>query len=139
MKEKIIELRQKGYSYNQIVKRLGCSKGTVSYHLGKGQKEKNKLRNKLFKKTRKEYLINFSWRYKKLCGCKNCGNKNPVVLEFDHIDRKSKIRPVSHLINEGYSLSVVKEEIRKCDVLCANCHRIRTAKQLNYHKQIWGK
>jgi len=46
MKEKIIELRALGYSYNAIAKQLGCSKGLISYHCGDGQKEKNKNRNK---------------------------------------------------------------------------------------------
>jgi 5-methylcytosine-specific restriction endonuclease McrA len=40
MKEQILELRAKGYSYNKIVEELGCSKGTVAYHCGAGQKEK---------------------------------------------------------------------------------------------------
>ena len=44
VKEKIIELRNLGYSYNRIVKETGCSKGTVSYHCGEGQKEKQKER-----------------------------------------------------------------------------------------------
>ena len=40
MKEKIIELREKGYSYSQIVEELGCSKSTVSYHLNEDTKKK---------------------------------------------------------------------------------------------------
>ncbi len=44
MKEKILELRKEGKTYNQIVELLGCSKSTVSYHCGEGQKEKNKKR-----------------------------------------------------------------------------------------------
>lgn len=40
IKEQILEYRQKGYSYQQIKKVLGCSKGTISYHLGEGQKMK---------------------------------------------------------------------------------------------------
>ena len=44
MKDKILELRSKGYTYNQIVEELGCSKGTVSYHCGDGQAEKSKNR-----------------------------------------------------------------------------------------------
>jgi 5-methylcytosine-specific restriction endonuclease McrA len=40
LKDRIIELRKQGKSYNQIVAELGCSKGTVAYHLGDGQKEK---------------------------------------------------------------------------------------------------
>jgi 5-methylcytosine-specific restriction endonuclease McrA len=44
MKKKILELRKEGKTYNQIVKILGCSKSTVSYHCGVGQKEKTKKR-----------------------------------------------------------------------------------------------
>ena len=40
LKEQILELKTKGYSYQQITKTLGCSKSTVSYHLGENQKEK---------------------------------------------------------------------------------------------------
>jgi 5-methylcytosine-specific restriction endonuclease McrA len=40
MKNKILKLRKKGKSYNEIVKILGCSKSIVSYHCGEGQKEK---------------------------------------------------------------------------------------------------
>jgi CRISPR/Cas system Type II protein with McrA/HNH and RuvC-like nuclease domain len=40
MKEKILELKQKGYSYQMIRKELGCSKSTISYYIGDGQKIK---------------------------------------------------------------------------------------------------
>ena len=40
LKEKIISLANKGLSYRQIQKELGCSKSTISYHLGDGQKDK---------------------------------------------------------------------------------------------------
>ena len=45
--ESIMDLRDKGMSYKEIKDELGCAKSTVSYHLGKGQKEKNKERRKL--------------------------------------------------------------------------------------------
>jgi len=45
MKEKILELRKEGKTYNQIVGILGCSKSTVSYHCGLGQKEKTRNRS----------------------------------------------------------------------------------------------
>jgi 5-methylcytosine-specific restriction endonuclease McrA len=41
MKEQILELRERGFTYKQIIETLGCSSGTVSYHLGPGQKGKN--------------------------------------------------------------------------------------------------
>ncbi len=45
LKLAILDLRGKFFSYKRIQKELGCSKGTIAYHLGKGQKEKNRLRN----------------------------------------------------------------------------------------------
>jgi len=44
MKDQILQLHAEGYSYREICKRVGCTKGTVSYHCGKGQKEKSKRR-----------------------------------------------------------------------------------------------
>lgn len=52
MKDKILELRELGYSYGQIEKELGCSKSTISYHCGEGQKEKSRTRQ------RKSRLLN---------------------------------------------------------------------------------
>ena len=46
MKEQILELRAKGKTYNEIVSIVGCSKATVSYHCGEGQKEKSYNRTK---------------------------------------------------------------------------------------------
>ena len=44
LKNRIIELRNKGYLYSRISKELNCSIGTICYYVGKNQKEKNKLR-----------------------------------------------------------------------------------------------
>lgn len=51
MKEKILKLRDEGKTYSEIQSILGCSKGTISYHCGEGQKEKS---NNRLKKLRKE-------------------------------------------------------------------------------------
>ena len=40
LKEKIIALAEQGWTYNMIKRRLNCSKSTISYHLGNGQKDK---------------------------------------------------------------------------------------------------
>lgn len=62
LKSKIIELRSHGNSYNQIVSILGCSKSLVSYHCGKGQKEKTKLRSQ--KNRTNKVICNKCWRFK---------------------------------------------------------------------------
>lgn len=143
LSEEIIELKQQGFSYALIAKTLDCSKSTVAYHCGTGQKDKAKSRTYRSRHTRKaksEYNTirnrEFSWRYKKLCGCKHCGIKNPVVLDYDHKDGTDKTCAVSNMLAHRYSLSVIKQEIRKCIVLCANCHRIRTAKQFGWYKNL---
>ena len=68
--------------------------------------------------------------YKLLCGCKKCGYKdNAYALEFDHINPSKKLESISHLINKGRSKKIIKDEIRKCRVLCANCHAIHSRQQ----------
>ena len=44
LKQKILEFREQGYSYNKIAKELDCAKSTVCYHLGEDQKEKRRIR-----------------------------------------------------------------------------------------------
>lgn len=51
MKEQILKLRNDGKSYNEIVTELGCSKGTVSYHCGPGQKVKYRDRQRINRKN----------------------------------------------------------------------------------------
>lgn len=77
----------------------------------------------------------FLWKYLSTHPCIDCGNTNPVVLEFDHV-RGEKIAPVSKLARDAWSLDSLKEEIAKCDVRCANCHRLKTAKDFKWYGSI---
>lgn len=54
VKSKILELSAQGKTYTQIQKELGCSKGTIAYHLGAGQKEKTRSRSRAWKARRRE-------------------------------------------------------------------------------------
>jgi len=122
MKEKILQLREQGYTYNQIVKELGCAKSTVAYHVGPGQKEK--WMERTAKKSNKIRL--YLREYKENLGCLDCGEKYPFfMLDFDHRPGEEKMFNLSHL-RQFSSMEKVLEEIEKCDVVCANCHRIRT-------------
>jgi hypothetical protein len=60
--------------------------------------------------------------------CVDCGESDPVVLDYDHV-RGEKIADVSTLILRGVSWERVKVEIGKCDVRCANDHRRVTAER----------
>lgn len=57
--------------------------------------------------------------------CLDCGLRYPFyVMEFDHRDSSLKFQEVGRII--GNSWRRIKEEIAKCDLVCANCHRART-------------
>jgi hypothetical protein len=75
----------------------------------------------------REYI----WNYLSKHVCIDCGESDPLVLEFDHIG--NKIMPVSEIAHNN-SLVQVKNEILKCEVRCANCHRRKTAVQFGWFK-----
>ena len=60
--------------------------------------------------------------------CADCGESDPVVLEFDHLDPKAKSFTIGGSISDRSWQSIL-DEIAKCDVVCANCHRRRTMKR----------
>lgn len=66
--------------------------------------------------------------------CVDCGEVDPVVLDFDHNDRSQKIIEVTEVPYLGWALDRLKAEIDKCTVRCANCHRRKTAKENNSWK-----
>lgn len=80
----------------------------------KKRNEKEKLRRIAFKEK-----INL---YKSERGCVDCGIKNPIVLDFDHIGHK-----LFNIANgAARNPEKVKLEIAKCEIRCSNCHRIKT-------------
>lgn len=70
--------------------------------------------------------------------CVDCKNKFPsVCMDFDHILPGSKIEGVSQMVNSGgWTVADVAAEILKCEVVCANCHRIRTSKRPKWRKGV---
>jgi hypothetical protein len=67
-----------------------------------------------------------AWEYLGQHSCVDCGEADPVVLQFDHTgDKRTEI---SQMLQAGFNWSVIQQEIDKCEVRCANCHRRRTAR-----------
>lgn len=89
------------------------------YYIQKGANNILRVRKKIF-----EYLQNHS--------CVDCGESDPVVLEFDHV-RGNKKGCISRMISDGCGWENIQKEIDKCEVRCANCHRRKTAKTLGYY------
>ena len=95
-----------------------------AYYLSKARKRNNKIREEIKRHT---------WNYLKTHPCVDCGEKDPVVLEFDHIS--DKIINVSNMYR-NFTLERVVQEIAKCQVRCANCHRRKTAIQFGWYKKL---
>lgn len=66
---------------------------------------------------------------KMVSGCMDCGESDPIVLEFDHRDPSTKKYKISDIRRKKIKIEEFIIELDKCDVVCANCHRKRTAKQ----------
>lgn len=84
MKEKILKLQKEGLSYSQIAKQLNCSKSTVCYHCGEGQKEKFSVRqrkNRAKNHPFKSKIANFSKKTAKVIS-KKLSCKNTELLRF---------------------------------------------------------
>lgn len=69
----------------------------------------------------------FLYEYLSTHPCVVCGETDIRVLEFDHV-RGLKRAAIATLLKNGFSIDVIQEEIEKCEVVCANCHRRRTYK-----------
>jgi hypothetical protein len=80
--EKIIELRNKGYSYGKIKKETGFSKSSISYHAGAGQKEKARERHKKRSEGFKRKVFGFIYPSRK--------PKKPFVHTFTHVSKKGR-------------------------------------------------
>ncbi len=77
-----------------------------------------------YKRVKERSFRNRIWihQYKSEQSCKECGISHPAVLDFHHRDGEKKKFSISQCKDSG--LKRIKAEIKKCDVLCANCHRL---------------
>lgn len=65
--------------------------------------------------------------------CADCGEEDPVVLDFDHREPRRKFKSIARMLSGHYSWDSVLAEIQKCEVRCANCHRKKSYKQFGYY------
>ena len=107
--------------YKDVIKRRAAHKRYYDRHPDI-YKEKNT--------KRKRMLLAYINDLKQI-SCIDCGNSYPpYVMDFDHRNKDEKIGSVARLIHNGWSKTRLLTEIKKCDLVCANCHRIRTYKRL---------
>lgn len=74
------------------------------------------------KKFSQELAVWFR-EYKATLSCIKCGESHPATLDFHHRDPNEKEIGVAQYMRKGWGKNRIMEEVAKCDVLCANCHR----------------
>lgn len=102
-------------------------------NLDKVRQYKHKYKHEQ-KKLAREHIKTIKEQF----GCKICGNKNIHCLDFHHRPKTKKKNTICNLVRHGYSLEVIKKEIKKCDIVCSNCHRTHhyTGKYMRNKKGI---
>lgn len=97
----------------------------------KAWRREHNASNRSVKRTndylRKKEVKDYVDKIKSETPCTDCHRFfPPVAMDFDHV-RGNKARNIASFVASGYKLDLIKEEIEKCDLVCACCHRIRTA------------
>lgn len=124
-----------------------CKQNKNSNEFGKNRAKKDGLQGicKLCKRLRdkRHYDENKSWynqrnekahiellrwyREAKLSPCADCKQSyHFTAMEWDHLPEFEKVESISLMVRRGCSKSKILNEIAKCELVCANCHRVRT-------------
>jgi hypothetical protein len=117
------DINEFSWSIKGIKRHFRCKKCHAAEHMEYYERNKAKmLEYKWDRQQRKRdearvYLT----EYLRTHPCFDCGETDTMVLTFDHIRDKKRMN-VAELINRGYILKVIQEEIAKCEVRYANCH-----------------
>ncbi len=107
-----------------VTNRNRCKKcHTIQQRLWR-KTEKGKAYTKQMSKKRKQ--VRFRLKVLSKSCCRVCGESDISVLEFDHIDPTTKKHNISKMVKVCMPISEIKEEMRKCQILCFNCHVKKT-------------
>lgn len=94
---------------------------------------KDKAQGYATQKRHRERNKQLNWDYLSEHPCVDCGESDPVVLEYDHLPIFIKTFEISRAVcGSTRSWKAILEEIGKCEVRCSNCHKKITAKRGNY-------
>ena len=115
---------------------LNCKEVKLLENFSKDKNRKDGLQNycklcnteksKLHSKINREFARKFCNKVKSRFGCFKCGLKEHYLLDFHHLVKTDKRNNVSILVAKTSgkpSIKKIKDEIRKCIILCANHHR----------------
>jgi hypothetical protein len=129
----LVDFHKGNAKFGRRSKCKSCIRTINALYNSKKDKGKERVRalrylNKHLDEPRK-YVTNLL----KSSSCIDCGETNPITLQFDHVRGKKKY-DISSLLARRHAnkMKLLLAEIDKCEIRCANCHSIKTAKERNY-------
>ena len=117
--------------YNQHKASLRPSKKGQNYKPRKSHKlseEDKKTAKSRYRKAKVDRIREYLGGLLKTAKCHDCPQTNLITFQFDHRDPSQKSFGLCTALRGDISLDKVKAEVAKCDIVCASCHAIRTAK-----------
>lgn len=121
------------YEATKVCSKCGQDKSIFEYSLTLRESKSEKVCLQCIAITRKETLAKKRYECRQFVDeikkgpCTDCHRTFPTIgMDFDHLPQYKKTGEVSKLVASG-SLNRVKEEIKKCELVCAVCHRVRSA------------
>jgi len=110
----------------------GCARGMwkKEHPSERPGREGNRRKVKRGREVKRRFICEYLFKHP----CVDCGEKDLVVLEFDHV-KGTKKESICRIIQKG-SMSRLSKEIKKCVVRCSNCHRRRHAKANGFYRSI---
>lgn len=117
--KEFLNFNRKGAGYQSRC--VDCQKKSYKKYYDQSPNEKARLKERRIK-IRKQNRIKIK-KIKEDSPCTDCGNYYPYyVMDFDH--QKDKKYQIANMTAQSWEL--IEKEINKCELVCANCHRIRT-------------
>ncbi len=116
-------------NYHSICKECKRDYNKIYYQNNSEVVKKNTAprRKRQIKENRK-----FVWDYINSHDCLECGEPNPMLLEFAHRDPSNKSFNMASGTSRGLCVKTLQAEMDKCDLLCVKCHRLKTAEEQNW-------
>ena len=122
------DIREDGFMFDAYVKSVTRIKTGYYKEIWRSpeQHAKEMQRKRDGKKIKYDLISEHINNIKIEKGCGHCGyDENPIALDFHHLDKLLKEKNVSSYWRTSWAqFKQIEDEIKKCEVLCANCHRI---------------
>ena len=100
-------------------------------HHQRTKKKKRKQQNQL---KDKRQIFNLEEMQRRGGKCAKCGFSDIRALDWHHLDPNEKVNSISEMIRDRVSMDKLQAELDKCELICANCHRIEEQRLGNWTK-----